>query len=94
MPRRLTRRLKRDLIEARAILFMARLFTIVGGSDSRWNALVEIEEASPQAVDRAVERGWVVCERGHSVRMTHEGQQMVLKAAAKAAEEEKRRAPE
>lgn len=54
------------------------LYNATGGRPQQWRALAGISETAETkaAVQMAVDRGWLLIERGHSICLTDEGRRI------------------
>lgn len=64
--------------ESLARHIMRSLYDATDGRPQQWRSLAGISETSEAeaAVQLAVERGWLLVERGHSVCLTDEGRRI------------------
>ena len=61
--------------EALALHIMRSLYDATGGRPMQWRSLAGISDGgeTQEAVQLAVDRGWLLVEGGHSVCLTDEG---------------------
>ncbi len=62
-----------------ALQVMRALFHATGGRPQHWRALAEISDAGEvqEAVQLAVDRGWLLVEGGHSICLTDAGRRLI-----------------
>jgi len=65
--------------ETMALHLMRALYDSTAGRPLQWRLLAGISDASEtqEAVQLAVDRGWLLVEGGHSVCLTDEGRQLL-----------------
>lgn len=65
--------------EALALHLMRALYDTTGGRPMQWRSLAGISDApeTREAVQLAVDRGWLLVEGGHSVCLTDQGRQVL-----------------
>lgn len=56
---------------------VADLYRSTDGRPGQWRMVGGLSGATAEAIHLAVERGWMLCERGHSVALTDEGRRLV-----------------
>ena len=64
-------------IETEALQLVDTLYRSTGGRPQQWRALIVLRGATDEAVQHAVDQGWVIVEGGHSVALTDHGRQRV-----------------
>ncbi|WP_289294539.1 hypothetical protein [uncultured Reyranella sp.] len=62
-----------------ALQVMRALFNATGGRPQQWRALAEISDTAEahEAVQLAVDRGWLLVEGGHSICLTDTGRRLI-----------------
>lgn len=57
---------------------LGSLYDATGGRPQQWRSLAGISETreTAEAVQLAVDRGWLLIERGHSICLTDEGRRI------------------
>jgi len=66
---------RRTETESLALHLMSALYDWTGGRPMQWRSLAGISDGgeTQEAVQLAVDRGWLLVEGGHSVALTDEG---------------------
>ena len=66
-------------IEPLALHLMRALYDSTGGRPMQWRSLAGISDVAEtrEAVQLAVDRGWLLVEGGHSVSLTDAGRQLL-----------------
>jgi len=64
-------------IETQALQLVDALYAATGGRPGQWRSLVGLHPATDEALQHAVDQGWVIVEGGHSVCLTGHGRQRV-----------------
>ncbi len=66
-------------IETQALRLVDQVHSATGGRPQQWRSLMGLSGATDEAVQHAVDQGWVIVEGGHSVCLTDEGRQRANK---------------
>lgn len=64
-------------IETQAISLVRHLHSSTGGRPQQWRSLIGLRDSTQEAVQYAVDQGWIIVEGGHSVCLTDHGRERV-----------------